>query len=252
MITLVIRDGDNVEERRFAGNGIRIGSGRANDLVIAGARKEHAVIGGNEADGFTFYDHKAQVVRRLEHGERFTIGAVKLQLLVLPPDAFEPREPAERELLAAIAGGDDHARLVYADWLEQHGDAVHAEFLRVQQAILRASSDTPELHAQMARLRELSATLDVHWRYAVARQLVEGCVGLQAPCPKEWAKMQPTDRPDVRACDGCHKQVFYVTTIEMARSRARQGHCIVVDSALVRTPNDLNPPMMMPGAPVAR
>jgi hypothetical protein len=100
MITLVIRDGDTVEERRFAGF-IRIGSGRANDLVIAGARKEHAVIGGNEADGFTFYDYKAQVGRRIEHGERFTIGDVKLQLLVLPPDAFEPREPAERELLAA-------------------------------------------------------------------------------------------------------------------------------------------------------
>src|SRR5205809_1061936 len=39
---------------------------------------------------------------------------------------------------------DDATRLVYADWLEEHGEAVPAEFIRVQCALARLSGSVPE------------------------------------------------------------------------------------------------------------
>jgi uncharacterized protein (TIGR02996 family) len=50
---------------------------------------------------------------------------------------------AERDaLMAAVCGDpdDDTLRMVYADWLEEHGDADRAEFIRLQCSLIR---DTP-------------------------------------------------------------------------------------------------------------
>ena len=221
------------------------------DLVVRGGKKDQAYVYGNEVDGFILSNPRSNESRQIAPGERFTVGEVTIELRVPAPVPYIAAEPAERELVAAIAGGDDSARPVYADWLEQRGDGLRAEFLRVQQHIFGATADTPEFHAQMTRLRELAQGIDVMWRVAIARPLVERCVGFQAPCPREWAAMAPTERSDVRFCGGCHKQVYYVTTIERARSHALRGNCIVVDAALVRTPGDLVPPPMMAGAPVA-
>lgn len=67
-------------------------------------------------------------------------------------------DPNEAALLWGIA--ENHAadapRLVYADWLEEHGDAPRAEFIRVQCEL--ATAPTPELRR---REREL---LDAHRR----------------------------------------------------------------------------------------
>jgi uncharacterized protein (TIGR02996 family) len=251
VIELVVRDGARVSEHAFERESIHIGTQPRCDLVVRGERKDQAYVYGNEVDGFTLTDVKRNQSRRIAVGEQFTVGVATIELRVRPPVPYAAAEPAERELLAAIAGGDDTARPVYADWLEQRGDGARAEFLRVQQQILGATGDTPEFHAQMTRLRELAQGIDVMWRVAIARPFVEGCVGFQAPCPREWAAMAPTERSDVRFCGGCHKQVFYCTTIERARSHALRGHCIAVDAALVRTPGDLASHPPMPGAPVA-
>ena len=39
---------------------------------------------------------------------------------------------------------DDTPRLVYADWLDEHGDPRRAEFVRVQCRIARADDDRPD------------------------------------------------------------------------------------------------------------
>src|SRR5690349_19717376 len=50
-------------------------------------------------------------------------------------DNFPASDPTEAQLLDAIARHDEASRLVYADWLEQHGDTARAEFLRVQEQL---------------------------------------------------------------------------------------------------------------------
>jgi uncharacterized protein (TIGR02996 family) len=73
---------------------------------------------------------------------------------------------------------DDTPRLVYADWLEEHGDtgaAARAEFIRVQVALARLPPDDPQRPALAVResallaehkatwLRELPDLTYIHW-----------------------------------------------------------------------------------------
>lgn len=56
----------------------------------------------------------------------------------------------ERTLLAAVAAapGDDVPRLVYADWLDEHGRPERAEFIRLQIGWHRSVSDPTYFHAR--------------------------------------------------------------------------------------------------------
>ena len=68
-------------------------------------------------------------------------------------------EPA---LLAAIAArpDDDTPRLVYADWLDDHGDADRAEFIRLQCAQAQGGPDDP---AAAERADELENHHRIRW-----------------------------------------------------------------------------------------
>jgi uncharacterized protein (TIGR02996 family) len=55
---------------------------------------------------------------------------------------------------------DDTPRLVYSDWLEDHGDPARAEFIRLQCALARQAQDSPARREQAFRARTL---LDQHW-----------------------------------------------------------------------------------------
>jgi uncharacterized protein (TIGR02996 family) len=68
-------------------------------------------------------------------------------------------EPA---LLAAIAArpDDDTPRLVYADWLDDHGDADRAEFIRLQCALAQGGPDDP---AAAERADELENRHRIRW-----------------------------------------------------------------------------------------
>jgi uncharacterized protein (TIGR02996 family) len=62
-------------------------------------------------------------------------------------------EAGERDaLLAAVfaAPAEDTPRLVYADWLDEHGEETYAEFIRVQIALARDGERSPE----RARLKQ--------------------------------------------------------------------------------------------------
>jgi uncharacterized protein (TIGR02996 family) len=62
-------------------------------------------------------------------------------------------EPA---LLAAIAArpDDDTPRLVYADWLDDHGDADRAEFIRLQCRLAQGGPDDPAAAERADELQE--------------------------------------------------------------------------------------------------
>jgi uncharacterized protein (TIGR02996 family) len=63
----------------------------------------------------------------------------------------------EEAFLAAIRDepDDDGLRLVYADWLEEHGDAARAELIRVQVEQARSGDDSRRYYALEARQRVL-------------------------------------------------------------------------------------------------
>jgi len=83
-------------------------------------------------------------------------------------------DDAEAGLIEAIqaAPGDDDARLVYADWLEENDELSKAEYVRLEIALLNAGYEvTPssEVEAQRARFETISRTLDPEWRAAMSR-----------------------------------------------------------------------------------
>jgi uncharacterized protein (TIGR02996 family) len=68
----------------------------------------------------------------------------------------------EEAFIQAIreAPKDDAPRLIYADWLEEHGQADRAEFIRVQCQLARLTDERPEQSLLLARAESL---LRKHW-----------------------------------------------------------------------------------------
>jgi uncharacterized protein (TIGR02996 family) len=74
------------------------------------------------------------------------------------------------DLLAAVlaAPDDDGPRLVYADWLDEHGDLTRAEFIRLQIAIPHFPRRTPGVYdrdemAALSREKLLLHNFGPHW-----------------------------------------------------------------------------------------
>ena len=129
---------------------ITVGRARDNDVVIrsAGVRDHHATLVAREAVG------------SVRIGE-FTLG-------------FEHHDdPIELRLLAASLQGDEQARAVYADWLDEHGRTTHAGFLRAQVEILAHDPDEPRFAELADRLCELEAVLPYGWRSHLERPVIQ-------------------------------------------------------------------------------
>jgi uncharacterized protein (TIGR02996 family) len=85
---------------------------------------------------------------------------------------------AEEAFLADIVEHpeDDAPRLVYADWLDEHGRPERAEFIRAQVELARAGEDDPGRDRLVERERQL---LDAHgtaWRAELPGWARKGCV----------------------------------------------------------------------------
>jgi uncharacterized protein (TIGR02996 family) len=72
---------------------------------------------------------------------------------------------------------DDAVRLVYADWLEEHGEAARAEFIRVQCALASAEG-LDERRAKALQLREKE----------LLREHRDAWLGPLAPLADDWAQ----------------------------------------------------------------
>ncbi len=150
-------------------------------------------------------------------------------------------------LQAILADPDDGTlRLVYADWLEEQGDA-RAEFLRLQaqaEELPAIPKDQPRriaraLRARM-RLEDLTRQVDSGWQAVLDRVPIENCsVRFAFQCPRQWQGLQTTKKAGVRFCEACRKNVYYCETVEQARTLARKGYCVAVQSHVDRAPNDL-------------
>jgi uncharacterized protein (TIGR02996 family) len=156
---------------------------------------------------------------------------------------YVPDHPMEQSLLQAIAGRDEASRIVYADWLEQRGDPMRAEFLRVQDEVREGSRPSAELAVLVSRLRARAAEVDVAWRLRVADPGVERCVARSSfPCSKTWSALQATERDRVRHCTHCKQDVYYALNVGEARAHAQQGRSVALDITSARWPGDLAEP----------
>jgi uncharacterized protein (TIGR02996 family) len=72
-------------------------------------------------------------------------------------------DPVEAEFLLAISDGDPTARPVYADWLEERGHDLRAEYVRAQVQLLEAA-DLGSFDERARQLAILAAGLDRAWR----------------------------------------------------------------------------------------
>jgi uncharacterized protein (TIGR02996 family) len=83
-------------------------------------------------------------------GYTLAIEDVELEAMQDRPLApFLPRDRIEADLLRAMGEGELSSREVYADWLEEHGHAPEAEFVRVQQALVAMAPEDDDFgHAR--------------------------------------------------------------------------------------------------------
>jgi uncharacterized protein (TIGR02996 family) len=94
----------------------------------------------------------------------------------LPVTTADPRAP----FLAAVLArpDDDLPRLIFADWLDEHGDADRAEFIRLQCAAWRGDSDAGARAAKLETahrrqwLAELPEVYHAEFRRGFAEHLV--------------------------------------------------------------------------------
>ena len=75
------------------------------------------------------------------------------------------RAEQSRAFLEAIRDSpeDDAPRLVYADWLDDHGDTARAEFIRVQCELARMPNDEERRAGLESRERELLSANRATW-----------------------------------------------------------------------------------------
>jgi uncharacterized protein (TIGR02996 family) len=153
----------------------------------------------------------------------------------------------EAAFLRAIAASptDNTTRLVYADWLDERGDAlstVKANYLRTDVRLSELAEGDSARDPLIARLKLLATGPSTDWKAAVARVPLEHCELRWAfACPMKWEQLQETSDPRTRACGACRKEVRYCDTIGEARSVALSGGCVAVDHRVGRRPGDLAP-----------
>ncbi len=127
-------------------------------------------------------------------------------------------DPTEHALLAAIRAtpADEGARMVYADWLEQRGRAVEADFVRHT-----GSLPVGDPRAQAG---------DADWRRITSRTALVLCE--HTACPGRWDLLRAESMSEeIRPCTTCNKRVRYVATTEEASDAGWGRAPIAIDAA---------------------
>jgi uncharacterized protein (TIGR02996 family) len=122
---------------------------------------------------------------------------------------YPPFVPGAMERALVDGVRDEGGRDVYADWLEQHGVADRARFLRAGEPA------PPE---------------DARWRALVSDARLESC--FDKACSKRWATLVRTTADNVRDCTRCTRQVHYCPSLATVQNEARRGVPIAIDAAL--------------------
>jgi len=275
VILVSVTDHDGPRTFSFESDQVVIGRGPEVDLVLdqEGVAPRHIRV-RRRGDELVVEDLRPRVPKQLERPVRprdqIIVGGISLQLArcELIPEGIT--DAIEQRLLDDIRRqpSDAATRAVYADWLEERGELARAEFLREQLSVGGAAdASDPSFVRASARLAQLASRVGDGWRARVAMSFIEGCrsrwpgplgtrpgIGFELVCPMRWDRLEPTDREGIRTCGVCKSEVMYCSSIEQAATAAQDGRCIAVDPRTVRSPYDLDGPMMVgrPSPPLSR
>jgi uncharacterized protein (TIGR02996 family) len=142
-----------------------------------------------------------------------------------------PFTPEDRTFIRALL---DHPEdrmtwLVYADWLDERGWPLRAEFLRLTVQRGEAADDDPRRGEIDQRLAALRAEVDADWAVVFDAPRIGNC--WRPPgCPLRWDRLVATDVPDIRRCLECNRPVFYCHTVEEAGQFVSSGERVAVSS----------------------
>ncbi len=146
-----------------------------------------------------------------------------------PTDANTPVE--HRFLLRLRDNPDDLAmRMVFADWLEETGQAKKAEIVRLLAEAPAEDSDAAK------RLYVLSDTVEDEWLAIVTRTAIEKCDSpFKFQCPKSWESLTSTDDATVRHCTTCDQAVFFCTNLSQVRIHGKAKRCVAFSPKFMRS-----------------
>ena len=115
----------------------------------------------------------------------------------------------EPDLFAVLAQNpaDESTRMVYADWLEEHGYEQLARFVR------------GDLHPGIVKVS------DLRWRAITSRAPVQ-CE--RKDCPRTWDRLKPTNHARVRHCLKCDQFAVYCGHKREAASVGRDRRLLPV------------------------
>ena len=279
ILVSIQNDGSGYRLRTFTfpGDAVVIGRAPDADLVLDkdGVAPRHVGIsrrGGELVVEDLRVDVQRLPTRTIESGSRIRVGGMSLEIALQELVPEYVADATEQSFLDALRQRPDDpaTRAVYADWLEERGQAQRAEFLRLQLAAGAATSAAdPAFTRASARLAELAGRVGDGWRVLVAMSFIEPktcrsrgaaaegtgpALGFELLCPMRWDKLEPTDREGARLCRACNTEVTYCTTIEQAATAAQAGRCIAIDLGTGRRQYDLERPMMVgrPAPPLSR
>jgi len=144
----------------------------------------------------------------------------------VPPERRPRRDvltedPVEQALLVTLRErpNDPDGRMVYRDWLYDHGDQARAAFVRAG------------VYSDRQREQLLRET-DEDWRAITSCAAIEGC--WHAQCPGRWNELVATDDDFRRRCGTCRRSVYYCTRPSTIRDALASGSFAVADLSLER------------------
>lgn len=158
-----------------------------------------------------------------------------------PPQLVStPAAGHDAAIVEAIANGDESARFVYADLLEERGLGDHARWLRSESRVQTLTGQERDVLLQ--ELAALRGRVGREFLATVARPALEGCpVRFGFRCPMTWQGLTPTADPLVRHCAGCDSPVTFFDSLDQAQAAAAQGKCVAIDLSAERHDGDLDP-----------
>lgn len=171
-----------------------------------------------------------------------TREALLQRAFALAPPTVVSTPPANGDaaILKAIAKGDESARLVYADLLEERGLGHQARWLRLESQVQTVTG--PARDDALKALRPLRELAGREFLATVARPALEGCpVRFGFRCPMKWGELTPTSDPVVRYCAGCDSPVTFFDSLELARRASAEGKCVAIEPSVERNDGDLDP-----------
>ena len=153
-------------------------------------------------------------------------------------------DPQEAAFLRGVSEDpdDDAPRLIFADWLDEHGRADKAAFVRLEVELSRLPQSSERYDSLRDELLRLDGRIDGQWTWAFIRparllncgqsKTGDRVVRFAYRCPNRWADLSPLPQANERYCSQCEKSVYFCASKDEAEAHAVEGHCIAIGSLL--------------------